>query len=86
PEEMRGKENRNATFVCSIVIARPSGQVLTYTGRCSGIILNEPEGTNGFGYDPLFYYPPFRKTFARLSVDEKNRVSHRGQAMGKLKD
>ena len=85
-EEMRGKENRNATFVCSIAIAKPSGQVLTYAGRCSGIILNEPEGTDGFGYDPIFYYPPFRKTFAQLSVDEKNRVSHRGQAMGKLKD
>ncbi len=85
-EEMRGKENRNATFVCSIAIAKPSGQVLTYTGRCSGIILNEPEGTNGFGYDPFFYYPPFRKTFAQLSVEQKNRVSHRGQAMRKLKD
>ena len=85
-KEMRGKENRNATFVCSIAIAKPTGQVLTYTGRCSGIILNEPEGANGFGYDPLFYYPPLNKTFAQLLVEEKNRVSHRGQVMRKLKD
>jgi len=85
-EEMRGKENRAATFVCSIAIAKASGQVLTYAGKCSGIILNEPVGANGFGYDPLFYYPPLNKTFAQLSVEEKNRVSHRGQTMGKLKD
>ena len=85
-KEMRGKENRNATFVCSIAIAKPTGQVLTYTGICSGIILNELEGANGFGYDPLFYYPPLNKTFAQLLVEEKNRVSHRGQAMRKLKD
>lgn len=85
-EEMRGKENRNATFVCSIAIGKPAGQVFTFTGRCSGIILNEPAGANGFGYDPLFYYPPLSKTFAQLSIEEKSRVSHRGQAMRKLKD
>ncbi len=85
-EEMRGKENRNATFVCSIAIAKPAGQVLNYTGRCPGIILNELRGANGFGYDPLFYYPPFSRTFAQLSVEEKSRVSHRGQAMRRLRD
>ncbi|MBW1857054.1 MAG: RdgB/HAM1 family non-canonical purine NTP pyrophosphatase, partial [Deltaproteobacteria bacterium] len=84
-EKMEGKENRNAIFVCSIAIYKPTDQVLTYTGRCSGIILAEPAGTNGFGYDPFFYYSPFGKTFAQLSVEEKNRVSHRGQAMRKLK-
>jgi len=85
-EEMRGKENRNATFVCSIAIAKPAGQVLNYTGKCLGIILNELRGANGFGYDPLFYYPPLSRTFAQLSVEEKNRVSHRGQAMRRLRD
>ncbi len=85
-EEMRGTENRNATFICAIAIAKPSGQVLTYTGSCSGIILNEPVGSNGFGYDPLFYYPPLNKTFAQLSVEEKSKVSHRGLSMRKLKD
>ncbi|NVM25020.1 MAG: XTP/dITP diphosphatase [Desulfobacterales bacterium] len=85
-EQMKGKENRNATFVCSLALAKPAGQVLTFTGKCSGIILYEPVGTNGFGYDPLFYYPPFNKTFAQLSVEEKSRVSHRGQAMRKLEE
>jgi len=83
-EKMEGKENRNAIFVCSIAISKPTGQVLTFTGRCSGIILHEPAGTNGFGYDPFFYYSPLGKTFAQLSVEEKSRVSHRGQAMRKL--
>ena len=85
-EKMEGKENRNAIFVCSIAISKPTGQFLTYTGRCSGIILHEPAGTNGFGYDPFFYYSPLGKTFAQLSVEEKSRVSHRGQAMRKLKN
>jgi len=85
-EKMEGEENRNAIFVCSIAISKPTDQVLTYTGRCSGIILAEPAGTNGFGYDPFFYYSPFGKTFAQLSVEEKNRVSHRGQAMRKVKN
>ena len=85
-EKMEGKENRNAIFVCSIAISKPTGQVLIYTGRCSGIILHVPAGTNGFGYDPFFYYSPLGKTFAQLSVEEKSRVSHRGQAMRKLKN
>jgi len=85
-EKMEGKENRNAIFVCSIAISKPTGQILTYTGRCSGIILQEPAGTNGFGYDSFFYYSLLGKTFAQLSVEEKNRVSHRGQAMRKLKN
>ena len=85
-EKMEGKKNRNAIFVCSIAISKPTGQVLTYTGRCFGKILHKPAGTNGFGYDPFFYYSPLGKTFAQLSVEEKNRVSHRGQAMMKLKN
>ena len=85
-EKMEGKENRNAIFVCSIAISKPTGQVLTYTGRCSGIISHEPAGINGFGYDPFFYYSPLGKTFAQLSIEEKSRVSHRGQAMKKLKN
>ena len=85
-KEMEGKENRNAIFVCSIAISKPTGQVLTYTGKCSGVILHKPVGTNGFGYDPFFYYSPLGKTFAQLSVEEKSRVSHRGQAMRKLKN
>jgi XTP/dITP diphosphohydrolase len=85
-ENMNGKENRDATFVCSIAIAKPGGQVLTYSERCSGRILSKPVGKHGFGYDPLFYYPSLHKAFAQLSPKEKNRISHRGKAMKKLAD
>ena len=83
-EELDGKDKRNATFVCSIALAKPTEHALTYTGTCSGIILHEPLGTGGFGYDPLFYYPPLQKTFAQLSREDKNAVSHRGRAIKKL--
>jgi XTP/dITP diphosphohydrolase len=85
-EALREKEDRQATFVCSIAISKPTGQTLTYSGRCSGKLLHEPLGTNGFGYDPLFFYPPLGKTFAQLSIEEKGEVSHRGRAMRKLRD
>ena len=83
-KELDGKERRTATFFCVIALAKPTGQTLTYTGACSGIILHKPLGTGGFGYDPLFYYPPLKKTFAQLSLDDKNAVSHRGRAIKKL--
>ena len=85
-EVMRGKENRRPAFVCAIALAKPSGQTLIYTGRCAGEILHEPRGDNGFGYDPLFFYPPFGRTFAQLTAEEKNRVSHRGLAMWRLRN
>ncbi len=84
--EMKGKTNRAATFVCVISIAVPLGMALTYEGRCEGLIAEAPAGENGFGYDPLFYYPPLKRTFAQLSVEEKNQVSHRGKAMAQLKE
>lgn len=84
--EMKGKTNRAATFVCVISIAVPPGMALTYEGRCEGLIAEAPAGENGFGYDPLFYYPPLKRTFAQLSVEEKNQVSHRGKAMAQLKE
>jgi len=84
--EMKGKTNRAANFVCVISIAVPSGAALTYEGRCEGLIAETPAGENGFGYDPLFYYPPLKRTFAQLSVEEKNQVSHRGKAMAQLKE
>ncbi len=84
--EMKGKTNRAATFVCVISIAVPLGMALTYEGRCEGLIAEAPAWENGFGYDPLFYYPPLKRTFAQLSVEEKNQVSHRGKAMAQLKE
>lgn len=85
-KEMEGKDNRAAAFTCVISIAVPSGVALTYEGRCEGLITESPQGNQGFGYDPVFFYPPLKKTFAQLSVEEKNRVSHRGKALAEIKD
>ena len=84
--ELENVENRNAAFSCVIAIAVPWGPALIYEGRCEGSITNELLGTRGFGYDPVFYYPPLQKTFAQLTTEEKNQVSHRGQALGQLRD
>jgi len=82
---MEGKANRAAAFECVIAIAMPRGPALIYEGRCEGEIAQAQRGRHGFGYDPIFYYPPLGKTFACLSQEEKNRVSHRGQAMAELR-
>jgi XTP/dITP diphosphohydrolase len=85
-EAMRGRENRRASFTCAIAIAKPSGQARIYTGRCAGEITHEPRGVHGFGYDPLFLYPPLGKTFAELTEKDKSEVSHRGHAMRRVRD
>ncbi len=84
-QEMKGKSNRNAAFECVISLAVPTGHALTYEARCEGVIAEEPAGSNGFGYDPVFYYPQLKKTFAELTQAEKNQVSHRGKAFAELK-
>jgi len=80
-KEMENKADRRAAFECVISIAVPSGPALTYEGRCDGEITTKPRGKSGFGYDPVFYCPEYGKTFAELSSQEKNRVSHRGKAL-----
>jgi len=82
---MKGIEQREATFICVLAIAVPQGPALIYGGTCEGLITQEISGTQGFGYDPIFYYPPLNKTFAQMSGAEKNGVSHRGRAMVELK-
>ncbi len=77
-ETPRGK--RSARFRCAIAIASPRGEVRETDGTCEGEIAFEPRGTNGFGYDPLFYFPERGVTLAELSMDEKNQVSHRARA------
>jgi XTP/dITP diphosphohydrolase len=84
--EMNGKSNRKAAFECVISIAVPGGAALTYEARCEGIISEKLKGANGFGYDPIFYYPPLKKTFAELTQQEKNHISHRGKAFQELKE
>lgn len=85
-DEMKEATDRKAAFECVISIAVPSGPALTYEGRCEGIIADSPRGVNGFGYDPIFYYPSLGKTFAELSREDKGRISHRGKALGELRD
>ena len=84
-DDMEGKSNREAAFECVISIAVPTGPALTYEARCEGLIATEPAGSNGFGYDPVFFYTPLNKTFAQITREEKNRISHRGKALGELK-
>ena len=80
-DALKDEENRKAAFECVISIAVPTGAALTYEGRCEGVLTREPAGDNGFGYDPLFFFPELNKTFAQLSIAEKGDISHRGKAL-----
>jgi XTP/dITP diphosphohydrolase len=83
---LSGKANRKARFCCVLTLAVPSGAALTYEAFCEGLILDSARGDNGFGYDPLFLYPPMGKTFAEMSTEQKLSVSHRGLALRELKN
>lgn len=77
-------EKHTARFVCVICVCRPDGRTLYVSGESVGEIIDEYRGDGRFGYDPIFYYPPLDKTFAEMSENEKNAVSHRGAAIEKL--
>ena len=77
---------RTARFVCVIAAAFPDGRVETRRATIEGRIAHEPAGENGFGYDPIFYYPPKGKTTAELSAEEKNEISHRGKALRAIRE
>lgn len=76
---------RTAAFVCVIALCMPDGTCMTFDGYLKGIILDEARGDGGFGYDPLFFIPECGQTLAELSLEIKNLISHRGQALAKLK-
>lgn len=78
-------EKRTAVFRCAITLALPDGFFITELGEIKGYISFEMKGKNGFGYDPVFFVPEIGKTFAELSIYEKNRVSHRFKALEKIK-
>jgi XTP/dITP diphosphohydrolase len=84
--ELQGvpEPERTARFVCVIVLAGPQEEILTATGRCEGRIAFSPRGVSGFGYDPVFVPEGYERTMAELSMDEKNRISHRGRALAEL--
>ena len=79
-----GLEDRRARFVCVIAAAREGKTLGVFEGKAEGIIVERPRGSNGFGYDPLFYFPEIGKTFAELTAEEKARYSHRGMAFRKF--
>lgn len=83
-QNMADKEDRRAFFACAVVLAWPDGRVQSAEGRFYGEITQHPAGTNGFGYDPLFFLPEYGCTSAELSPEEKNRISHRGKALRAL--
>ena len=81
-----GSDNRRAAFVAALAIADPSGKICIETeGRCPGEILNRPRGLDGFGYDPIFYVPEARQTFAEMDKTVKGEIGHRGRAFADLK-
>lgn len=84
--EMESHNDRRAAFECVLSLAVPSGAALTYEGKCEGLITHAAAGSRGFGYDPIFFYPPFGKTFAEMTSEEKNSISHRGRALNELHD
>ena len=83
-QNLRGATDRSAYFHTAIVCAFPNGDVLTAEGDCHGAIAFAPMGDGGFGYDPVFLVPSLRRTFAQLTAEEKNAISHRGNALRKF--
>jgi XTP/dITP diphosphohydrolase len=81
---MRGREDRSARFVCVIALANRGELIRTFRGVVEGEMLDAPRGAEGFGYDPLFYFPPYGRSFGEVSADEKMAVSHRGKALTAL--
>ncbi|BAQ66004.1 RdgB/HAM1 family non-canonical purine NTP pyrophosphatase [Geminocystis sp. NIES-3709] len=83
--ELKDKTNRQAQFVCAIAIANPEGEIVIKTeGICEGEILTEVKGDNGFGYDPIFFIPEVKQTFAQMPPQLKRKLSHRGKAFANL--
>ena len=81
-KNLEGESDRFAEFVCTIACVFPDGrEPIVVEGRTAGVIIDKAQGSEGFGYDPLFFYEPLGKTFAQLSADEKNAISHRGKAI-----
>ena len=76
--------SRGAAFVCALALGQKGSIIWTVEGRVEGMIARSPKGENGFGYDPVFFIPEFGRTMAELTLDEKNRISHRGRALAEL--
>ena len=84
--KMQGKTNRNAKFVCCMVFYKPNGEIVTATGETYGLIMEDCQGENGFGYDPLFFSLDLNKCLGIATAEEKNTISHRFRAIDALKE
>jgi XTP/dITP diphosphohydrolase len=80
-DRMRGVQDRTARFVCVVALGRKGRLIRTFRGEVEGRLLEEPRGANGFGYDPIFFYPPFGCTFGEAPLERKMEVSHRAMAL-----
>jgi XTP/dITP diphosphohydrolase len=85
-ERMRGVPERTARFVCVVALAREGRLVRTFRASVEGLLTEAPRGANGFGYDPIFFFPPFGCTFGEAPLERKMEVSHRAQALRALRD
>lgn len=83
-ERMSGKTQRDCHYTCAIAVTRPNSDPVVFSEICACEIADAPKGKNGFGYDPIVYYPPLGKTMAEMTKDEKNAISHRGKALRKF--
>lgn len=83
---LRQQPSRSAAFVCCLAFVTPDGTEKLFEGRVQGMIIDQPRGEQGFGYDPLFLVNGYDRTMAELPLEEKNRISHRGQALQAFKD
>ncbi|MBQ4527987.1 MAG: XTP/dITP diphosphatase [Clostridia bacterium] len=79
-------EEKTARFICCIALLMPNGEKHTFRGECEGFIIDEKRGDSGFGFDPVFWVEDYKKTFAEISDEEKNKISHRFRALCKLKE
>jgi XTP/dITP diphosphohydrolase len=85
-ERMRGVSDRRARFVCVVALAESGRLLHTFRGEVEGQLTDAPEGTNGFGYDPLFFYAPFDSTFGQAPLEQKMQVSHRSRALHAMRE
>ena len=84
-QNMRGMMDRRCKFVSAVCCVFPDGSRIAVEGECRGTLAYAPQGEDGFGYDPIFFVPELKKTFAQLTAEEKNAISHRGNAMKEFK-
>ena len=85
-KNLKGVEDRFARYACAIAVVYPNGDEITEIAYCEGKIVDTPKGENGFGYDPYFYVDEYKKRLAEVSLEEKNRISHRAKAIRKIKE